>query len=120
MSKDQDFRPREVPLGALPNPTGRAKHWHVPASRGNVHWGYFSKHLEPVVELVSGDYVTLECLTHQAGDDPMDAPNGHGGGQGVHILTGPVWVKDAAPGDVLEVRILDMYPRPCANPEYSR
>jgi acetamidase/formamidase len=149
MSKDQDFRPREVPLGALPNPTGRARHWQVPASKGNVHWGYFSKHLEPVVELVSGDYVTLECLTHQAGDDPrrmingdagiesvyrwtrgqkaverrgagpMDAPNGHGGGQGVHILTGPVWVKDAAPGDVLEVRILDMYPRPCANPEYS-
>jgi hypothetical protein len=49
MSKDQDFRPREVPLGALPNPTGRAKHWYVPASKGNVHWGYFSKHLEPVV-----------------------------------------------------------------------
>src|SRR5580692_10748811 len=54
-----------------------------------------------------------------SGAGPMDAPTGHGGGQGVHILTGPVWVKDSAPGDVLEVRILDMYPRPCANPEYS-
>jgi acetamidase/formamidase len=145
----QDLRPREVPLDGLPDSSGRARHWYVPASDRTVHWGYFSRSLLPIVEAASGDYVTLECLTHQAGDDParmisgdpgiesvyhwtrnqknimrrgagpMDAPNGHGGGQGVHILTGPVRVRDAAPGDVLEVRILDMYPRPCANPEFA-
>ena len=145
----QDLRPREVPLDGLPDPSGRARHWHVPASDRTVHWGYFSRSLLPIIEVSSGDYVTLECLTHQAGDDParmiagdpgiesvyhwtrdqknvmrrgagpMDAANGHGGGQGVHILTGPVRVRDAAPGDVLEVRILDMYPRPCANPEFA-
>ena len=34
-----------------------------------------------------------------------------GGGDGVHILTGPIYVQDAAPGDVLQVEILDLVPR---------
>jgi acetamidase/formamidase len=45
----------------------------------------------------------------------MDASvygRGAGEGFGVHICTGPVAVKDAQPGDVLEVRILDIVPRP--------
>ena len=125
-----------------------AQHWYVPASNETVHWGYFSRSLPPIVEIGSEDCVTLECLTHQAGDDParmilgdqgvesvyrwtkerkavnrrgagpLDAPNGAGGGEGVHILTGPVRVRSAQPGDVLEVRILDMRPRPSGNPRY--
>lgn len=124
-------------------------HWHIPANDKTVHWGYFSKGLKPVVEINSGDYVTVECLTHQASDDfermiqgdpgaesvyywtkdkknvnrrgagSMDAPNGAGGGAGVHILTGPILVRGAEPGDILEVRILDFRPRPCANPQYK-
>jgi acetamidase/formamidase len=43
---------------------------------------------------------------------------GSGEGLGVHICTGPIYVRDAEPGDVLEVRILDVKPRPCANPTY--
>ena len=49
----------------------------------------------------------------------MDAPNGAGAGSGVHIMTGPIAVRGAQPGDILEVRVLDMYPRPCANPEFK-
>lgn len=127
-------------------------HYHVAASAETVHWGYFSKSLKPVVEVESGDFVTLETLTHHAADDlermvkgdpgaesvyywdrtrkgvnrrgagPMDASihgRGAGEGFGVHICTGPVAVKGAAPGDILEVRILDMKPRPCANPKYK-
>ncbi len=145
----EELQPRQVPLPGRPELPGKANHWYVPASDKTVHWGYFSKKLKPVVEIASGDYVTLECLTHQAGDDPermikgdpgaesvyhwtkdqknvnrrgagpMDAPNGAGGGEGVHILTGPIMVRGAQPGDILEVRILDMYPRPCANPEHK-
>jgi len=37
---------------------------------------------------------------------------GEGEGLGVHLLTGPVAVEGAEPGDVLEVRILDVSPRP--------
>ena len=44
---------------------------------------------------------------------------GAGEGLGVHICTGPVAVKGAAPGDILEVRIIDVKPRPCVNPQYK-
>jgi acetamidase/formamidase len=44
---------------------------------------------------------------------------GAGEGLGVHICTGPVAVKGAMPGDILEVRIVDVKPRPCANSQYK-
>jgi acetamidase/formamidase/AraC-like DNA-binding protein len=56
------------------------------------------------------------------GAGPMDASvygRGAGEGFGVHICTGPVAVKDAQPGDVLEVRILDIGPRPSRNPNFE-
>lgn len=128
---------------------GKTDHWYLPARADTVHWGYFSKHLAPQITVTSGDFVTVECATHQASDDyermikgdpglesiyhwtkaekrvnrrgagPMNAAVGAGAGWGVHILTGPIFVRDAAPGDVLEVRIVDMYPRPSANPQYQ-
>lgn len=127
-------------------------HYHIAATADTVHWGYFSKNLKPLVEVESGDFVTLETLTHHAADDlermvkgdpgaesvyhwdrtrkgvnrrgagPMDASihgRGAGEGFGVHICTGPVAVKGAEPGDILEVRILDVKPRPSANPKYK-
>src|SRR5215475_8184857 len=56
------------------------------------------------------------------GAGPMQATlfgRGAGEGLGVHICTGPVAVKGAMPGDILEVRIVDVRPRPCANPMYK-
>lgn len=129
--------------------SGKTSHYYVPASDKTVHWGYFSRSLKPVVEVESGDFVTIESLTHHAYDDyermikgdpgaesvfgwtkqkknvdrrgagPMDHKVGAGGGYGVHICTGPVAVKGAQPGDVLEVRIIDVRPRACANPLYK-
>ena len=55
------------------------------------------------------------------GAGPMDASvlgRGAGEGFGVHILTGPIYVNGAEPGDIIEVKILDAVPRPSANPEY--
>ncbi len=52
---------------------------------------------------------------NRRGAGPMDASlfgRGAGEGFGVHICTGPVAVKGAEPGDILEVRILDVRPRP--------
>jgi acetamidase/formamidase len=125
---------------------------YLPANDQTVHWGYFSKLLKPRVEIESGDFVTIEALTHHAGDDtermvkgdpgaesvylwtkdkkgvnrrgagPEDASlfgRGAGEGLGVHICTGPVYVRGAEPGDVLEVRIIDVAPRPCANPSFA-
>lgn len=56
------------------------------------------------------------------GAGPADASifgRGCGEGFGVHICTGPVYVRDAEPGDVLEVRILDILPRPSCHPEHE-
>ena len=56
------------------------------------------------------------------GAGPMNATifgRGAGEGFGVHICTGPIYVHGAEPGDVIEVQILDIRPRPCANPEFA-
>jgi len=56
------------------------------------------------------------------GAGPMDASihgRGAGEGFGVHVLTGPIYVCDAEPGDILEVRILDLKPRPSGNAEFA-
>lgn len=55
------------------------------------------------------------------GAGPMDASvygRGAGEGFGVHICTGPVHVRGAEPGDVLEVRILDIRHRPSCHPTH--
>ena len=52
----------------------------------------------------------------------MDASvygRGAGEGFGVHIMTGPIAIAGASPGDVLEVRILDVLPRPSRNEAYA-
>lgn len=128
------------------------QHHHLPATAAHVHWGYFSHSLRPILEIKSGDTVTIETLTQHASDDsermivgdpgaesvfrwtrnekgvdrrgagPMDASiygRGAGEGFGVHICTGPIAIKDAQPGDVLEVRILDITPRPSRNPKFA-
>ena len=55
------------------------------------------------------------------GAGPMDASvfgRGAGEGFGVHICTGPVYVRGAEPGDVLEVRILDIRAAPQLQPAH--
>jgi hypothetical protein len=50
-------------------PAKRSYH-HLPANADTVHWGYFSKKLKPQVEIDSGDFITIEALTHHANDAP--------------------------------------------------
>ena len=131
---------------------GRQRRHYLAASDKTVHWGYFSRALRPVLEVQSGDLVTIETLTQHAYDDhermikgdpgaesvfhwsrerknvdrrgagPIDATiygRGAGEGFGVHICTGPIAVSGAMPGDLVEVRILDLHPRPCANERFT-
>ncbi len=55
------------------------------------------------------------------GAGATEGPFTHGAGEGlgVHLLTGPIAIEGAEPGDVIEVRILNAYPRPSANPAYE-
>jgi hypothetical protein len=55
--------------GLDPVKTGVRNHYYVAASDKSVHWGYFSKKLKPVVAIDSGDFVTVEAITHHAFDD---------------------------------------------------
>jgi acetamidase/formamidase len=80
-----------------------------------VHWGYFDRSVEPVLTVNSGELVYVETLTHQAGDAPdllMDEAiervfvEVQDRGPGRHLLTGPIAVAGARPGDVLQVDIL--------------
>jgi acetamidase/formamidase len=92
------------------------------ATPENCFWGFFDRDRPPVLTVRSGDIVHVETLTHQAGDAPdllMDdgVRSVYGGiapdqrGPGVHVMTGPIAVEGARPGDTLEVRILAMRAR---------
>jgi acetamidase/formamidase/AraC-like DNA-binding protein len=147
--------PLTTPAGSEPiEPTPlhqeKPAHHHLPVDADHVHWGFFSRSLKPLIEVASGDTITVETLSQHASDDPermilgdtgaesvfrwtrdskgvdrrgagpMDASiygRGAGEGFGVHICTGPIAIKGAEPGDVLEVRILDMVPRPSRHPD---
>lgn len=86
---------------------------------GTVHWGYFDAALPPVAEIGSGDTVVLHTISGSRDDLPP--PGGmtirpeharvHAAVTpelGPHIMTGPVAVRGAEPGDALRVDILDV------------
>ena len=89
----------------------------VPATADTIHWGTFSAGIPPVLTVDSGDTVVLECVSGAPDVMPpasaglvtppalaaihaADPPR-----MGPHILTGPVAIRGAEPGDMLEVRI---------------
>jgi acetamidase/formamidase len=99
-----------------------ATHHTVPASPQTCHWGFFDAALKPVLTLASGDTVTLSSVS--GGPDVLpedgrfevlaDHRDIHQALQpklGAHILTGPIAVAGAEPGDVLQIDILSIEPR---------
>jgi len=104
-------------------PAGAAEYTLMPSPQ-TVHIGYFLASVKPVLTIDSGDIVTIESAASivpsvldesgvvPAGAVPQYQRDIYGQvkdrGPGPHILTGPIEIKDAMPGDVLEVRILDV------------
>jgi acetamidase/formamidase len=90
------------------------------ATPETVHWGYLDATIKPALTVSSGERVRIECATcnpewmppkEQGFDILPDIVEIHQKvkkGSGNHIFTGPIYVRDAKPGDVLEVRILDI------------
>lgn len=85
-------------------------------------WGYFSSDQPPVMRVASGAQVVVEAVTHHAGDAPdlmmddgiraiWDGIPAAERTPGVHIMTGPIEIEGAEPGDALRVDILEMAPR---------
>jgi len=92
------------------------------ATPETCHWGYFDPSIRPALRIKSGDIIQAEAVTHHAGDAPEllmdDGIRALFAGipeedryPGVHLMTGPIFIEDAKPGDMLEVRYLWMEPR---------
>lgn len=96
-----------------------AETYKVPATSETVTLGLFTLKKTPVVKIRSGDTVTLEtwnsCLHEMVFNKttPADVAKFYEANdiqkrRGMHSLTGPVYIEGAEPGDVLEIRILDI------------
>lgn len=90
------------------------------ATPQTVVWGYYSASSRPALRIHSGDTVRIETMStgspaqFEAAGVPANQISEAfrtiykevtDRGPGRHILTGPVYVEGAEPGDVLEVRI---------------
>jgi acetamidase/formamidase len=92
---------------------------HVTPS--TVQWGYFASDGKPVLTVKPGELVTMDTICaidelEQLGakpDDPMRElkeveAKVKDKGPGPHVLTGPIAIEGAMPGDVLEVELVDI------------
>lgn len=95
------------------------------ATPATVAYGYYWADATPVLRIASGDVIDVDTLltNSPAGLEKMGLPpdkvqpslrrivtdvTGARRGPGGHILTGPVYVEGAEPGDVLEVKVLSI------------
>ena len=110
-----------VPVSALAAP----KTHRLEATPATVAYGYYWSEAPPVLRIASGDIVDVDTLLTNtpAGLTRAGVPDGKiqaslkaivgevtgdRKGPGGHILTGPIFVEGAEPGDVLEVKILSI------------
>jgi acetamidase/formamidase len=116
---------------AAPATRAQAVAAHLRSIPGNVSWGLIPAGAPPALTIASGESVRIDTVSQQgltAGIDPV-AFFGEAGiaadnvlddvkaiyarvkrepSAGSHVLTGPIYIENARPGDMLEVRILDV------------
>ncbi len=113
--------------------------YYVQSTVENIRWGYLpNRDAEPILTVPSGSTVTFDTVSHEgiledqgrdpvayfgqygisedmvlddaiaiaASDDPHDFLE-----DGPHVVTGPIAIEGAEPGDVLKVEVLDLEPR---------
>ncbi|HZF14165.1 MAG TPA: acetamidase/formamidase family protein [Thermoanaerobaculia bacterium] len=112
-----------VAATALPAP-GPQTH-RLEATPSTVAYGYYWSEAKPALRIASGDVIDVDTLLTnsptgltRAGVPEakiqsslkaiVEQVTGDRRGPGGHILTGPVYVEGAEPGDVLEVKILSI------------
>jgi acetamidase/formamidase len=113
-----------VAAGALSSGGALGAEYTLMPSPQTVHIGHFSAALKPVLTINSGDIVTIETATSL---DPVEIDQSGAVAPSVvpeyqraihrevkdrgpsgHVLTGPIFINGAQPGDTLEVRILEI------------
>jgi acetamidase/formamidase len=126
-----------VPAHTAGQDTGAFRPDHVIGSRPEtVSWGWYPIDKEPVARIQSGQTVRIDTLTHAGAtqnQEPVEYLSGMGvgredilqdmldfwasregrprEGRSGHVITGPVYIEDAEPGDMLEIQILDIETR---------
>jgi acetamidase/formamidase len=105
--------------------TPRGRTHRLEATPETIAYGYYDAAAKPVLTIASGDIIDVDTLLtnvpdrlERAGVPPNQVQEslrkivaevtGPRRGPGGHILTGPVFVQGADPGDALEVRILSI------------
>ena len=125
--------------GKLSVPGVRGKVWYVPSTLNTIKWGYLPNQLDgPVLQVPSGATVVFDTVSHEGlledqGRDALKYFSSKGVApdmvlndaiaitrsslphdfikDGPHIVTGPIAIQGAQPGDVLKVEILAVTPR---------
>jgi acetamidase/formamidase len=109
--------PADSKLRVVNSPDGKKVHL-LPATLETTQWGWFDNAQAPVLRVNSGDTVVLETMMHshnqvvpgttieQIKKLRTDFP-----GRGPHTLTGPIYIEEAQPGDVLKVTLNKIVPR---------
>ena len=107
--------------------TPKPKIHRLEATPNTVAYGYYWSEAKPALRIASGDIIDVDTLLTNtpAGLARAGVPNdriqaslksivaevtGDRRGPGGHILTGPVYVEGAEPGDTLQVKILSIDP----------
>ena len=115
-----------VALGAAVSAQNRAPKTHrLEATPATVAYGYYWSEAKPALRIASGDIIDVDTLltNNPTGLERAGVPaakiqdslraivsevTGDRRGPGGHILTGPVYVEGAEPGDALEVKVLSI------------
>src|SRR6266480_6799699 len=109
--------PPDPNLRTVALPSGKKVHL-LPATLETTQWGWFDNAQAPVLRLNSGDTIVMETMMHshnqvvpgttieQIKKTRTDFP-----GRGPHTLTGPIYIEEAQPGDVLKVTLNKIVPR---------
>lgn len=105
-----------------PGDEARAPAHSLRSTPDTVRFGIFDAAFPPVLKIASGERVIVECVSGgpevmPGADSPYRIPNAlraiHDANlprMGPHILTGPIEIRGAEPGDLLEVRIESVEP----------
>jgi acetamidase/formamidase len=113
---------RSVFLALLALPLAHGADYKLKATPSTVAYGYYWSQAKPALRIKSGDTVTIQTMLTNTPDrlaangvKPEDIEpelraivaevTGEARGPGGHILTGPVYIEGAEPGDTLEIRI---------------
>ncbi len=116
--------------------TGFTIDHEVPSTPENLVWGWFPTDAEPVLRVAPGETVLVHTLTHAGAtqnqepvayltelgvpreeilDDAVafwvDREGRLREGASGHVITGPIYIEGARPGDMLEIEILDITTR---------